>query len=531
MFLPLSLSLAQANPLPFGIPIPQAPPPIDSPSTPNPSAPASPAPNSPAPNSPATLPPAQPPVRPQPLPPPPDNALPPQESIAPQDRLFRQEVMRVQEIRPLPGQLDTVPVFNSNSPEVIMTDGILLSTFPTQGMRVPSAHLNYTFNGRFDFFSHHISRASNPSQTRTLLQGVLVYNPGTTVATIEVLQGASYLTRPDALFIELPHQVDDPNGRVHSGPGSRVSNDILRGRRQGNLPLLLTVPPGEVRVLMNLPIPAGKVTPTSNGRSTLMRLKSDAPVHLANLAMFAPQEQTARQERMPTVEEWVNLLINGSFAGPRDIAPSPVNDKSEKITYGRVAGVAIGSQWEAKLTDSPNSNDLTIPQRGRAFSYGISLLPRGTFGTGQVQSAALVARYTDTANLANGNYGIQYNLTLPLYNNGRQSETVAVMLETPIKQDASKNELLFLTPPEPRIFYRGPVRVRYQDDRGITQTRFVHLVQRRGEQGAPLSTLTLAPGDRRKVEVDFLYPPDATPPQILTVTTIAPTLQTTATNP
>jgi Protein of unknown function (DUF3370) len=522
MFLLLSLSLAQANPLPFGIPIPQAPP-IGSPSVPNPPAPASPTPNSPTPNSPTPL--------PQPLPQPPNNALPAQESIAPQDRLFRQEVMRVQEVRPLPGQLDAVPVFNSNSPEMVMTEGILLSTFPTQGMRVPSAHLNYTFNGRFDFFSHHISRASNPSQTRTLFQGVLVYNPGTTPATIEVLQGASYLTRPDALFVELPHQVDDPNGRVYSGPGSRVANDILRGRRQGNLPLLLTVPPGEVRILMNLPIPAGTVTPTSNGRSTLMRLKSDAPVHLANLAMFAPQEQTARQERVPSVEEWVNLLINGSFAGPRDIAPSPLNDKSEKITYGRVAGVAIGSQWGATLTDGPNSNDLTIPQRGRAFSYGISLLPRGTFGTGQVQSAALVARYADTANLANGNYGIQYSLTLPLYNNSRQPENVAVMLETPIKQDASKNELLFLTPPEPRIFYRGPVRVRYQDARGIPQTRFVHLVQRRGEQGDPLSTLTLAPGDRRKVEVDFLYPPDATPPQILTVTTIVPTLQTTAIKP
>jgi len=47
-------------------------------------------------------------------------------------------------------------------------------------------------------------------------------------------------------------------------------------------------------------------------------------------------------------------------------------------------------------------------------------------------------------------------------------------------------------------------------------------VQRRGEQGSPLVELDIAPGTRRLVSVDFLYPPDATPPQVLTVSTLAP---------
>jgi Protein of unknown function (DUF3370) len=456
---------------------------------------------------------------------PPDDAVPATDVVAPPETLPRQEIIRIQEIRPLPGQLDKVPVFNSNSPEVVMTEGILLSTFPTQGMRNPAAHLNYTFADRFDFFSHHISRAANPSQTRSLFQGVVSYNPGLAPATIEVLQAASYLTRPDALFVDLPSQVEDPVGRVFAGPGSRVINDILRGRRSGSLPTTLVVPPGEVRLLMNLPIPAGTVTPTSNGRSTLMRLKTNAPVHMANLAMFAPRDQD-NKERVPTVEEWVDLLTNGAFAGPRDMAPSSPEDKGDRITYGRVAGIAIGSQWQAKLTDDPKSGDLTIPKPGRAFSYGISLLPRGTFGTGQVQSAQLVARYGDTAYLANGNYGIQYSLTLPLYNNTRKNQAVALMLETPIKQDRSKNEVLFFTPPEPRIFYRGTVRLRYRDDAGATQVRFLHLVQRRGQQGEPLVTLNLPAGTRRNVDVDFLYPPDATPPQLFTVSTLEPQAQT-----
>jgi hypothetical protein len=64
---------------------------------------------------------------------------------------------------------------------------------------------------------------------------------------------------------------------------------------------------------------------------------------------------------------------------------------------------------------------------------------------------------------------------------------------------------------------RGAVRVSYEDDYGLQHTRYVHLIQRRGEQGKPLILLQMPPGDERAVEVSFIYPPDATPPQVLTV--------------
>ncbi|MGB7086285.1 MAG: DUF3370 family protein, partial [Phormidesmis sp.] len=73
-----------------------------------------------------------------------------------------------QAVRPLPGSLDNVPVFNSNSPEIIESDGILLSTFPSRGKSDPSAHLNYSFNGRFDIFSHHVARGQDDRDTRTV---------------------------------------------------------------------------------------------------------------------------------------------------------------------------------------------------------------------------------------------------------------------------------------------------------------------------------------------------------------------------
>lgn len=450
---------------------------------------------------------------------PPQDSLPSPENLLPQEQLPAQEIIQSQEVRTLPGRLDDIPVFNSNSPEVVLTEGILLSTFPPEGMRVPSAHLNYAFNGRFDFFSHHISRARNPSQTRTLFQGVVVYNPNDRPVQIDVIQAATYLTRPDALFVDLPSAVEDPLGQVFAGPGSRVVNDILRGRRQSLLPTVMVIPPKQGQMLMNLPIPAGTVTPTSNGRSTLMRLASNAPVYMATLAMFAPQNPN-RSERVPTIQEWLNLLVNTGLAGPRDVPPTPPNLKTTNITYGRVAGVAKGSQWQAQLTDSPKTDYLTIPKSGRAFSYGLSMLEQGTFGTGQVQSAPMLVRYPDTAFLANGNYGIQYNLVLPLRNTSRQTQTVSLSIETPLKQDRGKNELLFLSTPENRIFFRGTVRLRYADDLARAQTRYFHLVQRRGQKGESLATLTMKPGERRFVEVDFLYPPDATPPQVLTVRTL-----------
>lgn len=82
-----------------------------------------------------------------------------------------------QQVRTLPGGLNSVPTFNSNYPELIRGEGILLSTFSPTVKRVPSAHLNFPFQGRFDIFTHHIARAENQTETRPLYQGLLLHNP------------------------------------------------------------------------------------------------------------------------------------------------------------------------------------------------------------------------------------------------------------------------------------------------------------------------------------------------------------------
>lgn len=46
------------------------------------------------------------------------------------------EVIQNQQVRSLPGSLDNVPVFNSNSPELVLREGILLSTFPRKTKKI-----------------------------------------------------------------------------------------------------------------------------------------------------------------------------------------------------------------------------------------------------------------------------------------------------------------------------------------------------------------------------------------------------------
>ncbi|WP_448564656.1 DUF3370 domain-containing protein [Trichothermofontia sp.] len=429
------------------------------------------------------------------------------------------EIVHPQIVRPLPGQLDIVPVFNSNSPELVLEPGILLSTFPPQGKRVPAAHLHFPFQGRFDVFAHHVARAKTPEDLRTLYVAVLLWNPSDRPVTIDILQGASYLSQPDAPFIPLPSIVENPLGTVFSGPGSRVVGDILRGQRQAIFPPQLRIAPRSEQLLFNLPIPVKTLDPPLNGRSTLMRLRSSGPVYAASLAQFATVTTTG-EEQPPSLDTWRTLLTTGGLAGPRDRAPSPIG-KPGPIVYGRVAGVAQGSQWQAQLTDAPDAPYLSIPAPGTAVSYGLATLYGGQLGTGQNQSARLLVRYPDTAYEAHGNYGIHYSLTLPLHNAGPTPQTVVVKLQTPIKEEVlSQNGLRFFDPPPDRIFFRGPVRVRFVDDRGLPQIRDVHLVQKRGQPGDPLVQLRLPAGDRRLVSVDFLYPPDATPPQVLTIETL-----------
>lgn len=427
-----------------------------------------------------------------------------------------QIIVQPQEVRALPGKLDDVPIFNSNSPEWVKTEGILLSTFSPSGKAVPTAHLNFPLQGRFDVFIHH--QTHTPKDLQTFYLGVMLHNPGKQPVTVDVLQAATYLTQ-DAPYITLPSYVENTENRAYAGPGDRAVHDVLQGKRQADFPAKLVIPPGQSRMLLNHPTPVRNLEKPINGRSALMRLNSSGKVYAASLTMFAKKNQDG-SDQAPTLAQWQTLLNTGNLAGPRDKAPTPPQQTSGQLIYGRVAGVQQGSKWQAQLVNTPGAKDFTIPQPGQAVSYALNTLRGGRLGTNQNQTARMLVRYPDTAYEAHGNYCVEYNLNLPLYNPTDKPQTVTLTVETPLKEDKlSRGGLLFQKPSRDFPFFRGSVRLRYNDEQGQEKTRYVHLWHRTGQVLEPLETLVLPPNGRNTVQVDFIYPPDSTPPHVLTVRT------------
>jgi hypothetical protein len=438
------------------------------------------------------------------------------QGVAPSPPPTPQIIVEPQSVRALPGQLDTVPMFNSNSPEWVKTEGVLLSTLPPGGKTTPAAHLNFPFQGRFDLFIHH--QTHEPKDLQTFYLGVMLHNPTSQPIKVDVLQAATYLTQ-EAPYIKLPTYVDNPNNTVYAGPGDRAVTDILQGKRQADFPAQLVIPPGQSRMVLNHPMPVRGLEKPINGRSAYLRLRSSGKVHAASLIMFA-KKNTDGTDRAPNLTEWQALLDKGSLSGPRDKAPTPPGQIGGQLIYGRVAGVAQGSRWQAQLSDRPGAKNFTIPAPGQAVSYAISTLRGGRLGTEQSQAAKMLVRYPDTAYESHANYGVEYNLTLPLFNPTPQPQKVALTLATPLKEDRlNQGGLRFRQPSLDFPFFRGTVRLRYPDNQGQLKTRYVHLWHRAGQVLEPLEIITLPPNSSRSVQLDLIYPPDSTPPQVLTLKT------------
>lgn len=115
------------------------------------------------------------------------------------------------------------------------------------------------------------------------------------------------------------------------------------------------------------------------------------------------------------------------------------------MIYSRVSGVQLGSRWTGTLTD-PGSPVLSV--RSAPVSWPIAGLELGTLGTGQVQTAELDGFYPGTAWAAHGNYGVEYDLRLPLRNDGTETSVLALALESPRKSDTPLGGSAS-TPPRP----------------------------------------------------------------------------------
>ena len=430
-----------------------------------------------------------------------------------------QPQLRLQTVAPLSGGLDAVPLINDNNPELIRQPGILLSTFDPargwSGQRLPGAgaHLNSPVNGTFGLFSHHVYAGKPETLDSTLWLAVVAAPRGTRPVTLRLLNGSTALSQspdgkqPSAPFLPLPTLLEQGATPVWAGPGSRVATELLRRERSPLIPATWTLPAGQLTTLLVLPIPVRGLDPLLNGLNLQLRLQSDGPLDVATLAGFGANDQP------PPAASWAQLL-QGDLS-PREHAPTP-RGASGGMIYSRVSGIQQGSVWRARLGDPGPAG---LPLSRAPISWPIASLERGSLGTAQVQTAPLNPFYPGTAWAAHGNYGVEYDLTLPLVNDGRSRKGVQVAFESPLKGDAAQGGLRFLPTPGPGVTFRGTVEVSGLDgpDGRPGGRRSFHVVLRSGQSGPVLGTVTLDPGARRDVRVRLIYPADATPPQVLTL--------------
>ena len=417
-------------------------------------------------------------------------------------------VIRSQEVRRLPGGLDQVLVLNDNNPELISGEGILVSTFPE------SPGLNLAFNGRFDLFSHHVYAGMPDRLDSTLWLAVVAQPASDQSVTLELLGGSTSLSQAVSSqqtaspFLPLPSLIEERGTPIAAGPGSRVAGDLLRGDSAAELSRQWTIQPGRATPLVLLPIPVAGLDPLLNGRNLQMRLHSSGPVHVATLATYGDGRHA------PSAADW-QALLNSGKQSPKEHKPTPRSSRG-RIIYSRVSGIQIGSTWQAELTD-PGSKHLDLS--ATAISWPISSLANGDLRTGQIQTAELEVFDPGTAWAAHGNYGVEYDLTLPLRNPSAQKRTVAIALESPDKNNSTTQQLAFRRTSGGPVMFRGPIEVTGLDDeqeQGSGPRRF-HLVLRRGQQGPELGQVSLDPGESRRVRVRLVYPADATPPQVLSL--------------
>ena len=411
-------------------------------------------------------------------------------------------------VSPLKGGLDKAPMFNSNCPEVVETDGILLSTLSGRGREIPENHLSYTFKDQdIAIFFHHLNKQPQSAERKILYFTLVAFNPDKTQeAILTIDRRASFLSQPDAPFLQRPTIERDDDNKLFAGPGDRVTGDYVHNAARLKQDKVVQVPPGQYVPVEFLPVPVKGLTSFSNGRSYLAWGKVKGKLQLALVATFATEILEA-----PDMERIKKMLDESYLAKPREYAKKhPSNNRSKgPFIYGRVAGVSRGRMWSSTIKRNlPDGKDMQV-------ALPISSLKGGTFGTQEVQAAPLFRRYDDTAYSAHGNYCLCYTIDMQIRNDDSKERMVTLKLSTPLKSD-KPDPIKYSEKPEKATFYRGSVRVATGID-GLTRGEFWHLVMHKGEDPGPLGTYAIAPRETRSFQVELFYPPDATPPQVLSI--------------
>jgi hypothetical protein len=336
-------------------------------------------------------------------------------------------------------------------------------------------------------FTHHQNRSG-----RNLFQALVLHNPGKEPVKVQVGPSAASFTNSAPYRDHGGSPAPDPWGWRSSGPGDVTAGKFLRGERAIHANSI-TLKPGETRVVHSLLIP-----PKNEGTGQF-RFSAEGPVHGAVVIEEAPPTDASVKARMAAGK----LLARN----PEDKLPTPPGAPGQLI-FGRVSGVQKGAAWRATATNDGAGKTFRITEQDTSQSYVIVGKRSNTLGTGQDHAAPLERRYDDTAYAAHGNYGVTYEVALPVRNETQDTREVKIFFDSP-------GQPLPLS----RVF-RGQIAIDITDAKGRTSTQYMHVSQRAGDMGeAPLTTIQLPPGESRAVKLRLVYPANSTPPHALRIET------------
>ena len=390
-------------------------------------------------------------------------------------------LMAGQTAKPLQGQFNTVPVLHSNQPEEVLGPGILVSTTPGSAISAetnePLENATYTFNGEFGLHVHHKyhpqdrSRIGRPGGRRgELTLATILINPGPNPVHLRFSEGA-VRNSFEAPYLATNLMGVKPLGPRpwNTGPGDATSVQMLRQQLDRRLADEITIPPYSRMVLFSTALPAKGI---ANG---LLKGRSDGPFQMAVVAAEDPGSDA----------DILAVLDSGRLA-PGRIYLSRVHQIQSGAVFSRVAGVAVGDRYDARLEHDLDQAPLHVP---------LTSTNRHDFGTGEVQVNPLASRMLDSSLDNVGTYGVRFTVELLLKGSGPY-------------------ELVLSHPtPNGRHFtaFRGSIGI--QTDAGYQE---VHVGMRSG-QSLPLTSLNLKPGQMNRVQVTLVYPADATPGHLLSV--------------
>ena len=155
--------------------------------------------------------------------------------------------------------------------------------------------------------------------------------------------------------------------------------------------------------------------------------------------------------------------------------------------FSRVAGVALGDQYEAVIQHDLDQGPLHVP---------LTSTRKHHFGTRDIQVNQLSTRMIDSAVNNVGTYGVRFDVEMNLSGNGAHE----LVLSHPVATGRS-----------PFTAFRGSIGI--QTDEGYKE---VHVGMRSG-QSLSISDLNLKKGSNNPVKVSLVYPADATPGHLLSV--------------